>query len=234
MRYGLTGMLMLISATAFALEADKTQSLEQLQAKAKSYLEQKLTSVSYGKIEVKPGKLDPRLRLAYCPEELIHAYIPNNSHPSTTSIVGMRCESDTPWSLFVPVKIRILAQAYVTLRPLNKGERLRASNVKQKTLDVSLLKHGYYQDMAKLRGRVLKHSMQADRPITPFDIVTEKVVKRGDKVTIVANSNGIKVSMRGLAMSAGSLGDTIRVRSLSNKRVLQGKIVNKQTVEVSL
>lgn len=233
MRYVLTGMLLLIHSLAFATE-NKTQSLTVLKEKAQSYLEQSLTKVSYGKIQVTTGKLDPRLRLAYCPDDLIHTFLPNNTHPSTTSIVGVRCESETPWSIFIPVKVEILATVYVTAKPLIKGERLLNNNVKRRTVDVSQLKNGYYQDLNKLRGRVLRHPMAADRPITPFDIITEKVVKRGDKVTIIANYGGIKVSMRGLALTEGALGDTINVRSLSSKRLLQAKIVNKQTVEVTL
>ena len=59
------------------------------------------------------------------------------------------------------------------------------------------------------------------------------LVRRGDRIALAWNKNGIKVSMRGQAMKDGAAGERVMVKNLSSKRVIEGIVRDSGTVVVS-
>jgi flagella basal body P-ring formation protein FlgA len=58
------------------------------------------------------------------------------------------------------------------------------------------------------------------------------LVKRGSKVEIIANFDGLDVRMRGEALADGGRGDRIRVKNLSSGRVVTGTVSGSGVVHV--
>ena len=50
------------------------------------------------------------------------------------------------------------------------------------------------------------------------------IVRRGDRVTLLAKSNAFEVRMEGEALMDASLGDRIRVKNLRSMRIIEGKL----------
>lgn len=61
-----------------------------------------------------------------------------------------------------------------------------------------------------------------------------EVVHKGDQVVISAGSSTIQVKMPGEALSAGAIGDQIRVRNLNSKRVVKARVTGPGQVEVAM
>ena len=53
-------------------------------------------------------------------------------------------------------------------------------------------------------------------------------------MTITAINSAIRVSMKGIAIENGRLGDRIRVKNLSSSQTIDAKIVAKQQVEIKI
>jgi flagella basal body P-ring formation protein FlgA len=58
------------------------------------------------------------------------------------------------------------------------------------------------------------------------------VVKRGDLVTIVAETDAIKITTQGVVIENGGKGDMVRVVNTSSKRELFARVKDSKTVEV--
>jgi flagella basal body P-ring formation protein FlgA len=80
---------------------------------------------------------------------------------------------------------------------------------------------------------VFRQSIGAGRPIAAGDMDRPDLVKPGSSVTLVARVNGLGIEVRGIAMQRGGIGDVIKVKNLSSKKILSGKIVDAGLVLIS-
>ncbi len=70
--------------------------------------------------------------------------------------------------------------------------------------------------------------------VTPSRLTTIKTVKRGNRVTIIAQVGSIQVRMKGKALSDGVTGERIKVLNESSSRKLEATVVKAGLVEVTL
>jgi flagella basal body P-ring formation protein FlgA len=50
---------------------------------------------------------------------------------------------------------------------------------------------------------------------------------------MVARFNGLGVEARGIAMQRGGLGDIIRVKNISSKKILKARVIGEDRVEIN-
>jgi flagella basal body P-ring formation protein FlgA len=149
--------------------------------------------------------------------------------------MGVKCtEKDVHWTLYIPIKVSILKTVLLTKNARKKGEKLTADDLYQTEMDAQKLKQGYFTDAKQLIGLVCKKDIAADTPITPYNIELEKLVLRGQEVSINASSGTLSIKMGGTALSDGALGDVIKVKNTTSKRVIDAQVSGKQTVNVAM
>lgn len=222
-------------ASICCLYAEPTQSLELLKNKIEAYVLNELATFSEGKILVRADKLDPRLNLRACSEEQLEIFNPYQTPMLNTNTMGIKCMEETNhWTLYVPVRINIFKTVLVAKRALVKGSRIKNDDIYAMEMDAQKLKQGYFTESNELVGLVCKHDIQPDNPLNPHNIELDKMVHRGEQVSIVATDNNLTVSMDGIAMNDGILGDTVNVKNLSSKRVLEAQVAGKKRVKVIL
>jgi flagella basal body P-ring formation protein FlgA len=211
------------------------QSLDLLKNKIESYVLNELSTYTDGKIQVQADKLDPRLNLRACAEDKLELFNPYQTPMLSTNTMGVKClEEENHWTLYVPIKINVLKTVLVAKRTLIKGRRINSDDIYQVEMDTQKLKQGYFTDSRELIGLICKHDISPDSPLNPYNIELAKLVHRGDQVTIVANNENLSVSMDGIAMSEGVLGESVRVKNLSSKRVIEAQVSGNKTVKVVL
>ncbi len=79
-----------------------------------------------------------------------------------------------------------------------------------------------------------KRTIAAATIITPGMVQAPKLIKRGERVTVVAETGGLKIRTVGKALSDGKSGDVIRVQSERSRRVVDGIVVSQGVVKVTL
>jgi flagella basal body P-ring formation protein FlgA len=89
-------------------------------------------------------------------------------------------------------------------------------------------------DINSLKGHVAKRNVRKGEIIKPFLAVKSKLIKRGQQVTIIAETGGIKVRMTGKAMNDASSGERVRVKNNNSKRIIEGTAVNRGIVKINL
>jgi flagellar basal body P-ring formation protein FlgA len=215
------------------LSAEPIQSPEVLTHKIERYVLNELASYREGKVRVAADKIDSRLTLKACAEDKLDVFNPYHSPILETSTMGIKCqEQDNHWSLYVPIRITILKTVYVARRALMKGDHLTGHDMYQAEIDVHKLKYGYFEDIDELVGLVCKQNIAINSAFDPHNIELPKVVRKGEKVSIVTNNNNLTVSMDGIAINDGALGDTIKVKNLASKKIIEAQIAGEKRVTV--
>lgn len=80
--------------------------------------------------------------------------------------------------------------------------------------------------------KVARRALIAGVPLRASDIQREEIVAKGDLVTIVYETPGLIITLRGRANEAGAMGDVISITNPQSKRVLQGKVSGPGKVSV--
>ncbi|MDC9727989.1 MAG: flagellar basal body P-ring formation chaperone FlgA, partial [Methyloprofundus sp.] len=95
------------------------------------------------------------------------------------------------------------------------------------------LSRGFFTTFAQVKGSISARHLQAGSILRPAQLITQKLVKKGDKVTILAKSKSFKIHMSGHALMDGRLGDTIRVKNSKSKRIIEGTVIRSGVISVN-
>ncbi len=184
-------------------------------------------------VRVRLGRLDPRLRLRRC-QGTMEAFWPHGRRPRAGhASVGVRCRGPVAWKIYLPLEIRRFARVVTAGRALPAGHVLAVSDLKTVRLEVDGLR-SYHHEARRLAGSVLRRPLAAGQPVEAAHVTPPLLVRRGERVVVEARVDGLAVRTSGEALSAGRKGDTIRVRNLRSKRVVQAVVTGRGRVEVVL
>lgn len=71
-------------------------------------------------------------------------------------------------------------------------------------------------------------------PLTTLNVEVIPAIERGNQVTIVVQTGGLVVTAPGVAEGSGAIGETISVRNTLSRQLVQGEILDSETVVVNL
>ncbi|CEG56420.1 flagellar basal body P-ring formation chaperone FlgA [Legionella fallonii] len=218
---------------SISLYAEEAQSLELLRNKIEQYVLNELTNYTEGKIEVSADKIDSRLTLKACDDNKLTIFNPYQTPLLNSSTMAIKCtEAENHWTIYAPIKITVFKTVLVSKNTLVKGKVVRDDDIYPTEMDTQKLKQGYFTDKSQLVGLVCKHDIAADNPFTPYNIELAKLIHKGEEVIIVANHDNLTVSMAGIALNEGALGDTVKVKNLSSKKVIEAQVTGEKNVKV--
>ncbi|MEJ2687890.1 MAG: flagellar basal body P-ring formation chaperone FlgA [Gammaproteobacteria bacterium] len=209
------------------------QSRAAIRSAAQTFLTTQVRAHFSGKSRIHVGHLDPRLRLDRCSGRL-RAFLPPGGHLKGNTTVGVRCEAQVGWTVYLSARIALFGNVLVTTHPMGRGDRVGRSDVKPVERDLSRLPYGYISDLSDARGKLVTRMIAAGAVLTPSMLTAPRLIHRGDRVMLVAQAAGLQVQMAGKAMGDGAAGDKIRVQALSSNRIVQGVVVSASVVKVTL
>lgn len=184
-------------------------------------------------VTVSPGRLDPRLRLRAC-EQGLEAFTSPGARLAGNSTVGIRCLGPVTWSLYVPVHVAVHGEVVVLAHPLPRGMPLEAHHLRLERHDVGALPGGYLNDLELARDMVLRRALPAGTVLTPQMVEPPRLVRRGQRVTLLAEGSAVNVRVEGEALADGSRGERVQVRNLSSRRVVEGVVLSHGVVGVRM
>ena len=216
---------MLSALTSFA--ADKQSQYEDI-ATLKAQIEKTVLAAysnrEHNKVTVKASNLDARLKLNRCSIPKSVKLNGNQLRTSNTS-VRVSCNGDSPWSIFVPVRIDVYQSIAVATRDILKGEIIMEADISLEERSLGNAGFGYTNSPQQLIGQAVTRNISSGSAVRTVHVTQPIVVKRGDKLTLQAGRGGLAVITYGTAMSKGRVGDRIRVKNENSKRIVDARVV---------
>ena len=153
------------------------------------------------------------------------------SIPPGTGSATLRFIDDRGNERALAVRLSWSQPAVVTTRPLERGAVIAAADVTVR--DVRVMRS---QPLAsspnEVIGRSLGRNLTAGEPVLLNSLSRTPIIQRGDSVIITVRKPGFLVEVRGEALDAGAEGESIRVRNLQSRAVIQAVVVGSGRVEV--
>jgi len=225
------GLLSILMMT-LNVHSETLQKLESIEQTAYLYASHQ-AQASYDNAHVVVESLDPRLRLEACDTSL-ETFMKSAHIGIGSQTVGVKCLSPVAWTVYVPVKVKVLQPVVVATKPLAANQIIKPVDVKLEQLDIGGLRQGYVKKLDQIIGQQLKRSVAMGRVIKPNNVRPQKLVHRGEHITLVAKAGKMEVRMSGTALSDASLGQRVRVKNLSSKRVVEGVVDAPGIVKVTM
>ncbi|MGB1580933.1 MAG: flagellar basal body P-ring formation chaperone FlgA [Nevskiales bacterium] len=175
------------------------------------------------------ARLDDRVAMPACDSELQGSV---HSDTNTAMSIAVSCSAPQPWTLYVPVRLQREAQVVVLASSLPAGTILQAGHLSQQIKDIGQLSYGYLQDSKAVIGYRLRRPLQAGWALSGNDVESPRLIHRGDTVTLVARLGSIEVRAQGQALSDAGANEPLRVKNLSSRRIVDGRVSGDGTVSV--
>ena len=149
-------------------------------------------------------------------------------------VVMVMANADGVLLFKIPVRfnVRVFESIAVTKKKIDRHESLTAENVFMARRETTKVSGEIFSDIESLRGKI------ASTQIVPFAVITEEIIetpptiKRGDTVKLFIRTENFKIITKGLAQENGVTGEIIKVQNFDTKKVLRGRIVDYENVQI--
>jgi len=136
--------------------------------------------------------------------------------------VKVRCQAENGWSIFVPVRIRVVSEYLVTTRPLSQGQVLVETDLATSRGDLASLPGGGVTEIAQAVGKSIAISVPAGQPLRSDMLRQALVVRQGQGVRVVSKGPGFQVTGGdGRALNNAIDGQAVQVR-IGNGHIVSG------------
>lgn len=184
------------------------------------------------RVEVVPGTLDPRLKLAPCAR--VDIYLPPGQRAWGATRVGLRCaDGPVAWNVYMPLTVKVIAPALVAVQPLAAGTVVEPSHLQVGEADWAAVESPVVASADLAVGRTLARALHAGAALRDADLKKRQWFAVGDPVRVLATGRGFSVGAEAVALTPGFEGQSVRVRTESG-RTLTGMAVGERRVEVPL
>jgi flagella basal body P-ring formation protein FlgA len=226
-------VLFLTLLLPIAAHAQAPESTDIIRATAERFIVKQLGNPGDGIVmHATASELDARLRLPQCSDAPVAA-LPPAARIGARVTVGVSC-AEPRWTVYVPVAVETELPVLVLRQAAARGSKLAVEDVELKRVRVPGLADTYIRDPSELTDRHLK---QAAAPGTALDInllAADILVKRGQRVTLVARLGGLEVRAQGEAIGDANPSGRVRVLNLDSRRIVEGQVESRDIVRVSL
>jgi flagella basal body P-ring formation protein FlgA len=141
-------------------------------------------------------------------------------------------QGQPPKKVWATVKIEVETDVIVVNKPLNRNQAIEKEDVNVVSMDMADLPSNY---ISRLEDVVGKKTLRVMNPKEVFrtDIVElPPVVKRKDRVSIVAESGNLRITAVGEVKESGGMGDRVKVVNLNSNKEIFARVLDSKTVRV--
>ena len=218
-------VILLATLTTGAIRAaeEPIEPLERILETARSFLADSLKTAAGVETSIEIGQLDSRLRLARCARAPTAELAPG-ARAGGNGTVNVRCTEPVGWSIFVPFRVERYTEVVTVARPLSRQQVIQPADVRLTRLETSQLAKGYFQELAPVIGLEARRALVPEQVLIGAHVTQPTLVARGQQVTLFSARPGLTVRMKGEALEEGAVGQRIRVRNSSSKRIVEGYV----------
>ena len=134
--------------------------------------------------------------------------------------------------IWATVNLEVLAEMVVTKRPLRRHQVITEDDIHLKKMDLSKIKSNAVTTYEEVLGKRTKRTINTDEVLRTEYLELPPLVKRGDVVSIIAESDGLRITALGEVRKKGCRGERIKVLNLDSKKCIYAHVLDSNTVRV--
>lgn len=151
--------------------------------------------------------------------EAPEAFLPSGAKPWGRVSVGVRCQSERPWTRFVQAHVAVEGSYFVAARAIDAGRPLGAGDVAERTGDLTRLPRSVITSAAELAGVVTVNRVAPGAPLRKELVRGVTVIQQGQAVKVVAQGQGFVVSTEAKAMTGATVGAVVQAKTRDGRLV---------------
>jgi flagella basal body P-ring formation protein FlgA len=134
----------------------------------------------------------------------------------------------------VPARLEVVSSGPVVVlrRAVARGTVLERSDVTLEERELTGVSGNVVTSLEDAVGHETRAALSAGSPLTVTALASPLLVRRGDIVTVVVETPGMRLSASGEALEAGAAGARIRVKNRKSHQELSGEVVERGIVLV--
>lgn len=167
-------------------------------------------------------------------QAVLEVALPGRINYMGVTSVAVRCKVDGRIckALNFTVKVNIYDVVLTATHDLMYDKSMVESDFRQDEVIVDG-RNDYIKDFSVIKSLVPSRLIRAGSPVTFNMFRSPMVIQTNQPVRLLIKYNGIEVSAKGVAMMRGRVGELIRVKNESSGKIITGKVIDENTVEVA-
>lgn len=130
------------------------------------------------------------------------------------------------------VSVVLMKDVPVTRHPIARYQAIQPEDLVMQTMDVTALPDNTIFSFEEIAGQRARRSIGPQRILREDQIEFPPAVMRGDRVSIVAESAGLRVTALGEVQNNGKIGERVQVVNLDSNKTLSARVIDARTVQV--
>ncbi|MCU7835689.1 MAG: flagellar basal body P-ring formation protein FlgA [gamma proteobacterium symbiont of Taylorina sp.] len=180
--------------------------------------------------EISAANIDSRIHFRQCSKTL-EAKATNNRPITRHQTIGVYCNDDKPWNIYISVKARLLRKMLVSNSTITRGELITENNVH--LIEQELKNEKYLSKLSNIIGYAARRTIRPHQIINSSMLQKALLVHKKESVLIYAQSKNIRVSMQGIALKNGRKNEMIKVRNKSSNKIIEALVIDRGIVAVN-
>lgn len=209
-------ILTVISIVVFTItnhahaQKNDLQDLSVIEKAAKKFLQNQSNQFK-GKILITVNKVDNRLQLQKCEE--LQAFLPNGSKAWGKTTIGMRCNGQKPWVVFLSAEVKVFGDFFQTRTGLTQGQIISANDLLKMNGEISSMPASTVTNLDLAVGKIMLTSLVAGVPLRQEMFKEVPVIQQGQIVKITVQGDGFSVSNEATAINNASEGQIAKAKT---------------------
>ena len=130
------------------------------------------------------------------------------------------------------VSIEVLAEVVMTSKPLGRHKPITEDDIMVLRMDLAKVPSDVITDPQTVLGKRTRRAIGSKTVMRANLVEFPPLVRRGDVVVIVAETQGLRITALGQVKKKGALGDRIPVLNFDSKKVLYARVMDANTVKI--
>jgi flagella basal body P-ring formation protein FlgA len=133
---------------------------------------------------------------------------------------------------WVSVNIAVFTEVVVTKRPLGRYRLITEDDIHLVSMNLAELSSSVITSREEVVGKRTRRAIDSDVVLRPDLVELPPLVKRGDIVLIIAESDGLKITALGKIKEKGRKGDMVKVENVDSNKRIYARVLDSSSVKV--
>jgi flagella basal body P-ring formation protein FlgA len=159
--------------------------------------------------------------------------------PKNTELAGtipvtviFKVDNDAEKRVWATVSLERLIRVVVARRPLGRYKPIDENDLEVKAVDAAGLPADCISDPELVIGKRTRRPLDTGTVLRQELIEFPPLVKNGDRVRIIAETSGLRITALGQVKQKGCQGEMVQVMNLDSNKVIYARVIDAQTVKI--